>query len=332
MRKAADGRVVGWITEKFYELYAVQLENGDYEQYYRNSLPSWLTTLFNAGVGVRGREFTEDEQVSVSEGEHEVAEILMHAEDSWYLVRYKGFTMLDAEWLPESALDNCRSLLFAYYFELRRGMTLATMRPTAHWLERQGSGTRRKPEVARLSRRRKVRGAKSSFLKNFRRHARKMSALLYQQTCLFDAVDSEHPAALPKIASRDLRNATKGEWSDLASRLQRVLDKYNAGLAVVELLALQNCDASLRKLLEPLRHGTSFVLYVSALDSHCGLLRDGKIAPYVINRHTRAKRKTSDEYRIDYQEDFRQAMDAVPRKVFAFALKPATHEDAASPN
>jgi len=321
MRRAADGKIIGWVKEKFYELYTVILTNGDYEQYDVSSMPRWMVDLFNAGVEIRGREFSEDEQECVEKGEYEVAEILTHREGPQYLVRYKGSSMTEAEWLPLDALANCKGLLMSYARERRDGRSISTMRPTQRWLKSQGTGARGGATTSKSARNRHRVSDGSSLAKNPSRFRRQMDALLYGQTCIFDAIDSEYPDTLPKVASKELRTATKDSWPQVTARLQCVLEKYGAGLKVVERINATECAFTLQQLLAPFSSGVLFVLYATQLESHCGLMRNGKVAPYVVNRHTRAKRKTDDEFYIDFQREFRSALAARPARVLAFTLQ-----------
>lgn len=327
MRRAKDGKIVGWILEKSHELYAVVLADGSRNEYYAGSLPSWMIALYNAGVGIKGREFSENEQEAVVGEENEVAEVLMHRAGSQYLVRYKGFSMTEAEWLPQDALTNCKGLIISYTEELRKGKDWGSMRPTRMWIATQGTGARTGNKTQKMASRRSRISSNPTFAKHPSRMRKQLDSLLYEQTCLFDAIDSEHPEVLPKVAARELRTATKGEWEQAGARLQFVLEKYRAGLRIAERLNAADCTVTLKELLAPFSSGVVFVLYATQLENHCGLLRNGKVSPYVVNRHTRARQKTDDEFYIDFQRDFRSALEARPTKVFVFSLQPSAHAE-----
>jgi len=229
--------------------------------------------------------------------------------------------MAEAEWLPYDSLRNCAGLLLSYDSELKSGKTLCSMRPTQNWLLRQGSGSRSRNKAAKAIKRRGLNGERTSLSKHPSRTRRQLDAMLYKQTCLFDAIDSEYPLVLPKASSTELRNATKADWLNTSSRLQQILCKFGTGLRLVERLTEIRSSCTLDELLRPFSSGSVFVLYATQLECHCGLLRNGQVSPYVVNRHTRAKRKTDDEYCIDFQHEFASALKAVPLKVLAFSLE-----------
>jgi len=321
MRSAKDGQQVAWILNGTNDSYEVLLTNDVKAIYPASQLPDWMVFLYENGIKINGREFEENEKFVTVGEEYEISEILYHASQGYYLIRYRGFDMSEAAWVPRKDLKNCSGLLLSYHEEVAKNAQIGKITPTQNWLCKQGTGSRMRSITKKRNESKKNCDNRTYIEKNRARIKREEEKISYKQSCLYDAIDAEFPGMLPKSSSKYLRNATKREWCNLANNLQKVLTRFDKGICLHQVYFEEGCSAVFSDILLKFKFGVFFVLYICQGCNHCGIWKNGHIKPYVLEKYARETISYEEKYVIDYQENFRQVQNCVPAKVLIFSLK-----------